>query len=171
MISAILYINGVEYGVHSSGMDMADHRYNGVCFTIAERPVVVDADWQGLHDERIQEVLQYADAQQFISYIDDVKLGEMRGQATILDSVQLYRYAANFRIFGRSGVGSMNTGKMSTDRVLEISRFQMANRIDELEKMLSKKLDLIKCGIGANYSGNPYENELYLEAWRLLSNN
>ena len=79
MISAILYINGVEYGVHSSGMDMADHRYNGVCFTIAERPVVVDADWQGLHDERIQEVLQYADAQQFISYIDDVKLGEMRG--------------------------------------------------------------------------------------------
>lgn len=45
---------------------------------------------------------------------------------------------------------------------------EAAQRIEELEKMLEKKLDLIKCGIGANYSGDPYENELYTEAAKLL---
>ena len=43
-------------------------------------------------------------------------------------------------------------------------------RADELEKMLRKKLDLIRCGIGGNYSGNPYENPLYTEVTDLLEN-
>jgi hypothetical protein len=43
-------------------------------------------------------------------------------------------------------------------------------RIDELEAMLRKKLDLIKCGIGGNYSGSPYENPLYTEVTDLLEN-
>ena len=42
-------------------------------------------------------------------------------------------------------------------------------RIDELEAMLRKKLDIIKCGISANYSGDPYENKIFLEAWELLN--
>ena len=42
------------------------------------------------------------------------------------------------------------------------------DRIKQLEDMLNKKLDLIKCGIGANYSGSPYENELYTEVIDLL---
>ena len=37
-------------------------------------------------------------------------------------------------------------------------------RIVELEGMLRKKLDLIKCGIAANYGSGAYEHELYLEA-------
>lgn len=41
-------------------------------------------------------------------------------------------------------------------------------RIEALEKMLRKKLDLIKSGIAHNYSGDPYENELYLEVRQLL---
>lgn len=45
----------------------------------------------------------------------------------------------------------------------------LENRIEELEEMLTKKLELIRCGIGANYSGNPYENQLYQEAKRLLN--
>ena len=47
---------------------------------------------------------------------------------------------------------------------------EAADRIEKLESMLLKKLDLIKCGIGANYSGNPFENELYLEVVKLLEN-
>lgn len=43
------------------------------------------------------------------------------------------------------------------------------DRVKDLEAMLRKKMDLIKCGIGANYSGDPYENILYLEAHNLLN--
>jgi hypothetical protein len=51
-------------------------------------------------------------------------------------------------------------------RVLDLKRQieQRDKRIEELENMLKKKLDLIRCGIGSNYSGNPYENDLYREA-------
>lgn len=42
-------------------------------------------------------------------------------------------------------------------------------RIDELEKMLFSKLDLIKCGIAANYSGNPCENSSYTDILLLLN--
>lgn len=45
------------------------------------------------------------------------------------------------------------------------------DRIEALEEMLRKKLDLIKCGIAHNYSGDPYENDLYLEVKRLLEGN
>ena len=41
-------------------------------------------------------------------------------------------------------------------------------KIKLLREMLRIKLDLIRCGIGANYSGNPYENKLYTEAADLL---
>ena len=44
-----------------------------------------------------------------------------------------------------------------------------AERIKELEAMLSKNLDWIKCGIGVNCSGDPYENPKYIEAKELLS--
>jgi hypothetical protein len=43
-------------------------------------------------------------------------------------------------------------------------------RVTELEEMLRKKLDLIKCGIGGNYSGSPYENPLYTEVTALIEN-
>ncbi len=45
---------------------------------------------------------------------------------------------------------------------------ESATRIADLEAMLRKKLDLIKCGIGGNYSGDPYDNILYTEAYDLL---
>lgn len=47
---------------------------------------------------------------------------------------------------------------------------EAADRIDALEVMLNKKLDLISCGIGANYSGDPKENEQYVEIVSLLNN-
>jgi hypothetical protein len=48
---------------------------------------------------------------------------------------------------------------------------EAANRIDELEAMLEKKLDLIRCGIGANYSGDPLDNALYREVVLLIGQN
>ncbi len=39
---------------------------------------------------------------------------------------------------------------------------------ESLHEMLRVKLELIRCGIGANYSGNPYKNKLYTEAADLL---
>ena len=47
--------------------------------------------------------------------------------------------------------------------------FDLVQRIFELEEMLEKKLDLIRCGIGVNYSGAPMDNEKYLEVTRLLA--
>lgn len=47
---------------------------------------------------------------------------------------------------------------------------QANKRIEALEAMLSKKLDLIRCGIGGNYSGYPKENPLYIEVVELISN-
>jgi len=44
-------------------------------------------------------------------------------------------------------------------------------RVNDLEAMLRDRLDLIRCGIGANYSGNPYENETYTSVVELLNNN
>lgn len=41
-------------------------------------------------------------------------------------------------------------------------------RIAELEKMLKSKLDLIRCGVGSNYGGNPFCHPLYLEAKQLV---
>lgn len=46
---------------------------------------------------------------------------------------------------------------------------EAAERIEELEAMLIKKRDLIRCGIAANYSGNSYENELLTEVQDLLN--
>lgn len=42
------------------------------------------------------------------------------------------------------------------------------SRTENLENMLKDKLDLIKCGIATNYSGNPRENELYTSVIELL---
>lgn len=41
-------------------------------------------------------------------------------------------------------------------------------RVKNLESMISKKLELIKCGVAHNYCGNPYENPLYTEARDIL---
>ena len=38
----------------------------------------------------------------------------------------------------------------------------------EMYEMLESKIDLIRCGIGANYSGDPKENPEYLEVVELL---
>lgn len=38
-----------------------------------------------------------------------------------------------------------------------------------LLEMLESKLDLIRCGIGGKYSGNPKENKLYTEVLDLIS--
>lgn len=46
---------------------------------------------------------------------------------------------------------------------------EAAERIEELEAMLNKKLDFIRCGIGANYSGDPRNNPMYTEVADLLS--
>lgn len=39
----------------------------------------------------------------------------------------------------------------------------------EMYAMLEKKLDLIRCGIGSNYSGDPRDNALYKEVVELLA--
>jgi hypothetical protein len=73
------------------------------------------------------------------------------------------------RLRGQYGIGpGKEFGTRSfADFVPPIS-LEAANRIEELEAMLRKKMDLIKCGIAVNYSGSPYENELYTEASKLL---
>lgn len=38
----------------------------------------------------------------------------------------------------------------------------------DMYEMLESKLDLIRCGIGANYSGDPKQNPKYLEVVELL---
>jgi len=43
-------------------------------------------------------------------------------------------------------------------------------RIEQLENMLAKKLDLIRCGISGNYNGDPKDNTLYTEVVELLNN-
>lgn len=45
---------------------------------------------------------------------------------------------------------------------------KLSAEIAELKAMLHKKLDLIKCGIATNYSGDPYDNPLWREAYDLL---
>ncbi len=52
---------------------------------------------------------------------------------------------------------------------LYMKSIRQEDRIKELESMLAKKLDLVRCGIGGNYSGNPYEYELYTEVVNLLN--
>ena len=47
--------------------------------------------------------------------------------------------------------------------------FDLAERVFELEDMLTKKRGLIRCGIAANYSGDSYKNEKLLEVQRLLT--
>lgn len=39
----------------------------------------------------------------------------------------------------------------------------------EMIRMLESKLDLIRCGIGSNYSGDPKQNPKYLEVVELLA--
>ncbi|MDF1830646.1 hypothetical protein [Cycloclasticus pugetii] len=60
----------------------------------------------------------------------------------------------------------MSDVKKSYDLERQIN--QRDQRIEELENMLIKKLDLIRCGIGSNYSGDHYENDLYKEAAELV---
>jgi len=42
------------------------------------------------------------------------------------------------------------------------------NNFADMYEMLESKLDLIRCGIGANYSGDPKQNPKYLEVVELL---
>jgi hypothetical protein len=64
--------------------------------------------------------------------------------------------------------GSYRTRSFSN--FIPLISIEAADRIEALEDMLKSKLDLIKCGIAHNYSGNPYENEKYLEALIVLNN-
>lgn len=68
--------------------------------------------------------------------------------------------------FLEESMSSQIDSRCATD--LEIYACAMGCRIQELEEMLEARLDLIKCGIATNYSGNPYENELYTTAKRML---
>ena len=43
------------------------------------------------------------------------------------------------------------------------------NLHQEMYEMLESKLDLIRCGIGSNYSGDPKQNPKYLEVVELLA--
>ena len=59
----------------------------------------------------------------------------------------------------------------SAERLQELEKaLNDANeRIKELEDMMRKKLDLIKCAVAYNYGGSPYENENYTEVEELLN--
>lgn len=73
------------------------------------------------------------------------------------------------RLRGQYQVGPNNEfGTRSFADIVPPIALEAANRIEALEAMLNKKMDLIKCGIVVNYSGNPYENKLYTEARKLL---
>ena len=74
------------------------------------------------------------------------------------------------RLRGIYAVGKANIyGTRSFADFIPPISLEAADRIDKLEAMLSKKLDLIKCGIAVNCSGDPYENPKYIEAKELLS--
>lgn len=49
-----------------------------------------------------------------------------------------------------------------------IANAKLISCAPDMYEMLESKLDLIRCGIGANYSGNPKENPKYLEVVELL---
>ena len=73
------------------------------------------------------------------------------------------------RLRGQYEVGPDNVfGTRSFADFIPPISLEAAQRIEDLEAMLSKKLDLIRCGIGANYSGDPLENTLYTEVDSLL---
>jgi len=52
----------------------------------------------------------------------------------------------------------------------ELALDKRNQRSTDLYNMLAKKLDLIRCGIGGNYSGDPKENDAYTEVVSLLDN-
>ncbi len=73
------------------------------------------------------------------------------------------------RLRGQYEVGEKNEfGSRSFADFIPPISLEAADRIEALEQMLRKKLDLVKCGIAVNYSGNPYENKLYTEAADLV---
>jgi len=73
------------------------------------------------------------------------------------------------RLRGQYQVGPNNEfGTRSFADFIPPISLEAANRIEALEEMLKAKMDLIRCGIGANYSGNPCENNLYTEVCELL---
>jgi len=79
-----------------------------------------------------------------------------------------YKYVVGQRNRWRD-IAEKNQRQLSATRgVVTKLKNKKNDRIKQLEDMLNKKLDLIKCGIGANYSGSPYENELYTEVIDLL---
>jgi len=51
---------------------------------------------------------------------------------------------------------------------VQVEHAKSVSRVTELEKMLSDRLELIRCGVGGNYSGDPKENELYTSVVELL---
>ena len=50
----------------------------------------------------------------------------------------------------------------------EVGMAALVCRVQELEGMLHDRLELIRCGIGGNYSGDPFKNELYTSVRELL---
>lgn len=72
--------------------------------------------------------------------------------------------SGEIEIYGEDDKGNEGSVEIS---IIELAAAAL-DRIEKLEAMLTKKLDLIKCGIGGNYGGYPYENELYIEVVELL---
>ena len=77
------------------------------------------------------------------------------------------RFKKNYKIDGWPIEDTEESVVLTTNECISLLNKQ-ANQINDLENMLRKKLDLIRCGIGSNYSGNPYENDLYVEVKSLL---
>ena len=68
--------------------------------------------------------------------------------------------------FLEESMSSQIDSRCATD--LEVYACALVCRVQELEEMLSARLDLIRCGIGGNYSGDPFENDLYTSAKALI---
>ena len=58
---------------------------------------------------------------------------------------------------------------MSFEPTVLASNHEVFTCAPELLAMLESKLDLIRCGIGVNYSGDPKENKLYTEVLELIN--
>lgn len=64
-----------------------------------------------------------------------------------------------------SGLGLMQSFADCDEHKANANLMRLA---PDMYEMLESKLDLIRCGIGANYSGDPKQNPKYLEVVELL---
>lgn len=64
-----------------------------------------------------------------------------------------------------AGIGSLQSFNNCDEHKANSTLMKCA---PDMYEMLESKLDLIRCGIGANYSGDPKQNPKYLEVVELL---